>query len=52
MGQDGDVDRLERVRKAIDTDPYATSQGFTLGDVTDDEVSVHLIVPDDQVNLL
>jgi acyl-CoA thioesterase len=52
MGRDGDDDRLERIRTAIDADPYATSQGFTLGDVTDDEVSVHLTVRDDQVNFL
>jgi acyl-CoA thioesterase len=46
------MDRLERIRQAIDGDPYAASQGFVLGAVTDDEVSVRLTVRDDQVNFL
>ena len=46
------MDRLERTRQAIDADPYAASQGFVRGDVTDEEVRVHLTVRDDQVDLL
>ena len=44
--------RDERIRTAFDRDPYAKSQDFELGEVTDQAVTVSLRVRDDQVNFL
>jgi acyl-CoA thioesterase len=46
------VERVERIRWAIDNDPYAAAQGFLLGEVTDVSVSVTLLVRDHHVNFL
>lgn len=46
------MDRNQRVREAIDRDPYAAAQGFRLESVTPDEITVSLTVRPDQVNFL
>ena len=46
------MDRAERISNAFAADPYARSQGFALGPVDDDVVTVTLTVRDDQVNFL
>ena len=46
------MDRIERIRTAISTDPYAASQGFELAGVTDETVTVRMTVREDQVNFL
>lgn len=46
------MDRAERVERAIASDPYATSQGFELVEVTDEEITVRMTVREDQVNFL
>lgn len=45
-------ERSERISDAFQRDPYARSQGFVLGAVTPDTVSVSMTVRDDQVNFL
>lgn len=44
--------RTERIRNAFDSDPYAASQGYVLGAVTDESVTVSMTVRSDQVNFL
>lgn len=46
------MDRRQRIEHAIANDPYAASQGFSLGTVTDEAVTVSMTVRDDQVNFL
>jgi acyl-CoA thioesterase len=46
------MDRETRIRHAIDDDPYARAQGFTLESVTADKVVVSMTVREDQVNFL
>lgn len=46
------MDRRKRIEHAIANDPYAASQGFSLGAVTDEAVTVNMTVRDDQVNFL
>lgn len=46
------MDRRQRIKHAIANDPYAASQGFSLGAVTDEAVTVNMTVRDDQVNFL
>lgn len=46
------MDREERIRTAIASDPYAAAQGFRLEAVTDDDVVVAMTVRADQVNFL
>lgn len=46
------MDRRQRIEHAIANDPYAASQGFSLGAVTDEAVTVNMTVRDDQVNFL
>ena len=46
------MDRRERIEHAIANDPYAASQGFSLGAVTDETVTVSMTVRGDQVNFL
>lgn len=45
-------DRRERVQDAFEADPYAASQGYRLGEVTDESITVLMTVRDDQVNFL
>jgi len=46
------MNRGDHVHEAIANDPYAASQGFSLVEVTDDEVTVSMTVREDQVNFL
>jgi len=46
------TDRAERIRTSFHADPYAASQGYSLGDVTDESVTVSMTIRDDQVNFL
>lgn len=46
------MERLKLITAAIEHDPYAQSQGFRLGSVTDESVSVAMTVREDQVNFL
>ncbi|MEZ5174590.1 MAG: hotdog fold thioesterase [Acidimicrobiia bacterium] len=45
-------ERTARITKALAADPYAETQGFRLGEVTDATVAVSVTVRDDQVNFL
>ncbi len=42
--------REQNIRNAFTSDPYAASQGFRLTEVTETEITVSLIVRDDQIN--
>ncbi|NHZ71379.1 MAG: hotdog fold thioesterase [Proteobacteria bacterium] len=42
--------RDDNVRTAFASDPYASSQGFVLGEVTEDAIAVSLTVREDHVN--
>ena len=44
--------RVERIRDAFDRDPYAAAQGYVLGEVTDETVTVSMTVREDQLNFL
>lgn len=46
------MNREQRIREAIASDPYAASQGFALIDVTDQTLTVQMKVREDQVNFL
>lgn len=46
------MDREERIRTSIASDPYAAAQGFRLESVSDDHVVVSMTVRADQVNFL
>ncbi len=46
------MDRSERVAQAFGRDPYAASQGYMLGEVTDESVTVSMTVREDQLNFL
>ena len=46
------MEREEHIRTAIAADPYAASQGFRLVGVTNDSLTVEMVVRDDQVNFL
>ncbi len=44
------TDRDHNVRTAFDADPYANAQGFALGEVTDDAITVSTTVREDHAN--
>ncbi len=45
-------DRASIIRDAFHNDPYAASQGYELGAITTESVSVSMTVRDDQLNFL
>ncbi|VAW06663.1 hypothetical protein MNBD_ACTINO01-1066 [hydrothermal vent metagenome] len=42
--------REQNIRQAFEGDPYANAQGFRITEVTETEITVSLIVRDDQIN--
>jgi acyl-CoA thioesterase len=46
------VDRASRIADSFANDPYAASQGYELGEITDEAVTVSMVVREDQLNFL
>ena len=44
------VSRRNAIQTSFSADPYAEAQGFVLGNITDETVSVSMVVGDDQLN--
>jgi acyl-CoA thioesterase len=42
--------RQEEIQSSFDADAYAEAQGFALGDITDETVSVTMVVREDHLN--
>jgi phenylacetic acid degradation protein PaaD len=45
-------DRFAKINESFDADPFATSQGMALGEITDSSVTVTMVVREDHVNFL
>ena len=43
-------ERQDAIETSFDSDPYASAQGFTLGEVTGESVAVSMVVRNDQLN--